>query len=200
MNEKKKVGVLALQGDFAEHIASLRRLGVEALAVRLPQDLESLDGLIIPGGESTTIGRLMVSYGFVKTLRELSQDDFPMFGTCAGMILLAKSVLDLLDVATVGAMGIKVRRNAFGRQVDSFETLLSVPALGEVPFPAVFIRAPIILEAEPGVEILASLPDGTPVSAKQGNFLVSAFHPELTSDLRFHAYFLDIVSRGSCRQ
>lgn len=200
MNDKKKIGVLALQGDFAEHIASLRKLGVEVLAVRLPQDLESLDGLIIPGGESTTIGRLMLSYGFVETLRELSQDDFPMFGTCAGMILLAKSVLDLLAVATIGAMGIRVRRNAFGRQVDSFETFLSVPALGEAPFPAVFIRAPIILEVEPGVEILASLPDGTPVSAKQGNLLVSAFHPELTSDLRFHAYFLDIVSRGSCSQ
>ena len=200
MNDKKKVGVLALQGDFAEHIASLRKLGVEALAVRLPQDLESLDGLIIPGGESTTIGRLMASYGFVETLRELSQDDFPIFGTCAGMILLARSVLDLLDVVTIGAMGIKVRRNAFGRQVDSFETFLSVPALGEAPFPAVFIRAPIILEAEPEVEILASLPNGTPVSARQGNLLVSAFHPELTPDLRFHAYFLDVVSRGDhCR-
>lgn len=200
MDAKKKIGVLALQGDFAEHIASLQKLGAEALAIRLPRDLESLDGLIIPGGESTTIGRLMLSYGFVQTLRQLSQDGFPMFGTCAGMVLLAKSVLDLLDVATIGAMGIKVRRNAFGRQVDSFETFLSVPALGEVPFPAVFIRAPIILEAEPGVEILASLPDGTPVSAKQGNLLVSAFHPELTSDLRFHAYFLDTVSRGPYSQ
>jgi 5'-phosphate synthase pdxT subunit len=196
MDGRKKIGVLALQGDFAEHIASIRELGAEALAIRLPQDLESLDGLVIPGGESTTIGRLMLCYGFVETLRKLSQDDFPMFGTCAGMILLAKSVLDLPDVATIGAMGIKVRRNAFGRQVDSFETFLSVPALGEVPFPALFIRAPIILEAEPGVEILASLPGGTPVGAKQGNLLVSAFHPELTSDLRFHAYFLDIVSRG----
>ncbi len=200
MDAKKKIGVLALQGDFAEHMASLRKLGAEALAIRLPRDLESLDGLIIPGGESTTIGRLMVSYGFVQTLRQLSQDGFPVFGTCAGMVLLAKSVLDLLDVATIGAMGIKVRRNAFGRQVDSFETLLSVPALGEVPFPGVFIRAPIILEAEPGVEILASLPDGTPVGAKQGNLLVSAFHPELTSDLRFHAYFLDVVSQGARRQ
>lgn len=200
MSDKRKIGVLALQGDFAEHMASLRKLGAEALAVRLPQDLESLDGLIIPGGESTTIGRLMVSYGFVQTLRQLSQDGFPVFGTCAGMVLLARSALDLLDVATIGAMGIKVRRNAFGRQVDSFETLLSVPALGEVPFPGVFIRAPIIIEAEPGVEILASLPDGTPVGAKQGNLLVSAFHPELTSDLRFHAYFLDVVSRGARSQ
>ena len=200
MDGEKKVGVLALQGDFAEHIASLRRLGAEAPAVRLPRDLESLDGLIIPGGESSAIGRLMGSYGFVETLRELGQDGFPIFGTCAGMILLAEGVFDLLGVATIGAMGITVRRNAFGRQVDSYETFLSVPALGEVPFPAVFIRAPIIVDAEPGVEILASLPDGTPVSAKEGNLLVSAFHPELTSDLRFHAYFLDMVSGGPCSQ
>ena len=169
------------------------------MAIRLPQDLESLDGLIIPGGESITIGRLMLPYGFIEALRELSHDGFPIFGTCAGMILLAKSVLDL-NIETISVMNIKVRRNAFGRQVDSFETSLSVPALGEVPFPAVFIRAPIIVETGPGVEILASLPDGTPVAARQGNLLVSAFHPELTSDLRFHTYFLDIVSRGACNQ
>lgn len=193
-NGREKIGVLALQGAFVEHIASLQKLGVEALAIRLPQDLEGLDGLIIPGGESTTIVRLMSSYGFMKVLRRLSQDGFPMSGTCAGMILLAQSVLDL-DVETIGALGMKVKRNAFGRQVNSFETLLPVPALGEVPFPAIFIRAPIITETEPGVEILASLPDGTPVAARQGNLLVSAFHPELTSDLRFHAYFLGIVSR-----
>ncbi len=195
MNGKKKIGVLALQGAFVEHIASLQNLGAETLSIRLPRDLGSLDGLIIPGGESTTIARLMVPYGFMRALRELSQDGFPIFGTCAGMILLAKSVLDL-DVETIGAMNIKVRRNAFGRQVDSFETFLSVPALGEVPFPAVFIRAPIIVEMDPRVEILASLPDSTPVAARQGNLLVSAFHPELTSDLRFHAYFLDIISQG----
>lgn len=194
MNGKKKIGVLALQGAFAEHIASLQKLGAEALPVRLPRDLENLDGLIIPGGESTTIGRLMLPYGFIKAFRELGQDGFPMFGTCAGMILLAKTAFDL-DVETIRAMDIKVRRNAFGRQVDSFETFLPVPALGKVPFPAVFIRAPIIVETEPGVEILASLADGTPVAAKQGNLLVSAFHPELTPDLRFHAYFLDITSK-----
>jgi len=193
MNGKKKIGVLALQGAFAEHIASLQKLGAEALAIRLPRDLENLNGFIIPGGESTVISQLMLSYGLMEILRGLARDGFPMFGTCAGMILLAKDVLDL-DAATIGAMDIKVRRNAFGRQIDSLETLLSVPALGEVPFPAIFIRAPIITEAEPGVEILASLPDNTPVAARQGNLLVSAFHPELTSDVRFHAYFLDIVS------
>jgi len=195
MNNKKRIGVLALQGAFAEHIASLEKLKVEALAIRSAQDLSSLDGLIIPGGESTTIGRLMVPYGFIEELRELSHNGFPIFGTCAGMILLAKTVLGL-DVETIGAMDIKVRRNAFGRQVDSFEASLSVSALGEAPFPAVFIRAPIIIQAETGVEILACLPDGTPVAARQRNLLVSAFHPELTSDLRFHAYFVDIVSQG----
>jgi len=194
MKRREKIGVLALQGAFVEHIASLQKLGAEALPVRLPQDLERLDGLIIPGGESTTIGRLMLPCGFVKALGKLSQDGFPIFGTCAGMILLAKSALDS-DIQTIGAMDIEVRRNAFGRQVDSFETFLAVPVLGEVPFPAVFIRAPVIVEVEPGVEILASLSDETPVAAKQGNLLVSAFHPELTPDLRFHAYFLDITSR-----
>jgi 5'-phosphate synthase pdxT subunit len=196
MNTKKKIGVLALQGAFVEHIASLEKLRAEALPIRLPQELESLDGLIIPGGESTAIGRLMVSYGLMKALCKLGRDGFPMFGTCAGMILLAKNALDS-DVETIGAMDIKVRRNAFGRQVDSFETLLPVPALGGVPFPAVFIRAPIIVETGAGVEILTSLPDGTPVAARQGNLLVSAFHPELTSDLRFHAYFLQIISAYS---
>ena len=195
MNNKKRIGVLALQGAFAEHIASLEKLNVEALAIRSAQDFSSLDGLIIPGGESTTIGRLMVPYGFVEELRGLSHNRFPIFGTCAGMILLAKTVLGL-GLETIGTMDIKVRRNAFGRQVDSFEASLSVPALGEAPFPAVFIRAPIIVGAEPEVEILARLPDGTPVAARQGNLLVSAFHPELTSDLRFHAYFLDVVSQG----
>jgi len=199
MNSRKKIGVLSLQGAFAEHIASLQKLGVEALAIRLPQDLEGLDGLIIPGGESTVISQLMLSYGLMEVIRELAQDGSPIFGTCAGMILLAKSALDL-DIETIGAMDIKVRRNAFGRQVDSFETVLSVPVLGEAPFPAVFIRAPIIVEIDSGVELLASLPDGTPVAARQGNLLVSAFHPELTSDLRFHAYFLDIVSRRAYSQ
>lgn len=199
MNGKKKIGVLALQGAFAEHIASLQKLNAEALAIRSIQDLEGLDGLIIPGGESTTIGRLMMPYGFIETLRKLHQTDFPIFGTCAGMILLAKTILDS-DASTIGAVDIKIKRNAFGRQVNSFETSLSIPAFGEVSFPAIFIRAPIIVDTGPEVKILANLPEGTPVVAQQGNSLVSAFHPELTSDLRFHAYFLDIISRGARRQ
>jgi len=199
MNSRKKIGVLSLQGAFAEHIASLRKLGVEALAIRLPQELTSLDGLIIPGGESTVISQLMLSYGLMEVLRGLAQDGFPMFGTCAGLILLAKSTIDL-DIEAIGAMDIKVRRNAFGRQVDSFETSLSVPALGEAPFPAVFIRAPVIVETSSTVETLASLPDNTPVAARQGNLLVSAFHPELSEDLRLHAYFMDIVARRAYSQ
>lgn len=199
MNNNRKIGVLALQGAFAEHMVSLQKLGVEALAIRLPRDFKNLDGLIIPGGESTVISQLMLSYGLMGVIRGLAQDGFPMFGTCAGMILLAKSALDL-DIETIGAMDVKVRRNAFGRQIDSFETSLSVPAFGKAPFPAVFIRAPIIVETALGVEILASLPDGTPVAARQGNLLVSAFHPELSSDLRFHAYFLDIASQRAYSQ
>lgn len=199
MNSRKKIGVLSLQGAFAEHIASLRKLGVEALAIRLPQELTGLDGLIIPGGESTVISQLMLNYGLLQVLRGLAQDGFPMFGTCAGLILLAKSTIDL-DIEAIGAMDIKVRRNAFGRQVDSFETSLSVPALGEAPFPAVFIRAPIIVETNSTVETLASLADNTPVAARQGNLLVSAFHPELSEDLRFHAYFMDIVARRAYSQ
>jgi len=189
-----KIGILSLQGAFAEHAASLQKLGVETLAIRLPQDLEDVDGLIIPGGESTTISQLAINYDLMKILKKLAQNGFPMFGTCAGLILLARNISDS-KIETIGAMDIKVKRNAFGRQIDSFEALLPIPVLGKIPFPAIFIRAPIIEETNSTVEILARLPNGAPVAARQGNLLVSAFHPELSSDLRFHAYFLDIVSR-----
>lgn len=194
MAASKKIGVLAMQGAFVEHIVALRKLGVEAELVRIPSQLDSLDGLIIPGGESTSIGKLMSSYGFVERLRELGRSGLPLFGTCAGMILLAREVVGL-SINGIGIMDIKVKRNAFGRQLDSFETFLPISALGERPFPAVFIRAPVILEAGPRVEVLARLENGTAVAARQGNLLVSAFHPELTPDLRFHAYFLRIVSQ-----
>lgn len=188
----KKIGVLALQGAFVEHIALLRRLDVEAFPVRLPRELEGLDGLVIPGGESTTIGRLMREYDLMTPLRRLAKEGFPMMGTCAGMILLAKQVSDI-DVEPLGAMDIAVRRNAFGRQVDSFETDLEIPVIGEPPFHAVFIRAPFIESTGDGVEVLARLPDGTSVAARQGNMLALAFHPELTDNLRLHEYFLSIV-------
>ncbi len=187
-----KIGVLALQGAFVEHIALLRLLGVEALPVRLPQELEGLDGLIIPGGESTAIAKLMLSHNLTDTLRSRIQDGLAVLGTCAGMILLAKGVSDGLE--TLGVMDIEVRRNAFGRQVDSFETDLSIPLLGEDPFHGVFIRAPLIERASPEVEILSKLPNGVSVVVRQGKLLASAFHPELTDDLRFHSYFLKLAS------
>ncbi len=188
-----KIGVLASQGAFAEHIAILNQMEVEAVPVRLPRELAGLDGLIIPGGESTAISRLMLSYNLEKEIKNLAKAGLPIFGTCAGMILLASKVSDS-DTEPLAVMDITVRRNAFGRQRESFETELSIPVLGEKPFPAIFIRAPIIEQADNGVEILASLTDGTSVAAKQGRLLVSAFHPELTDDLRFHQYFMDIVT------
>jgi 5'-phosphate synthase pdxT subunit len=188
-----RIGVLASQGAFVEHIAILRQLEVEALPVRLPQELSGLDGLIIPGGESTSISKLMLSNNLTNEIRNLAQDGMPVFGTCAGMILLASKVSDL-DVEPIGLMDITVSRNAFGRQRESFETELSIPVLGKKPFPGVFIRAPVIKEANGKAEILARLADGTGVAARQDKLLASAFHPELTSDFRFHRYFLDIVA------
>ena len=188
-----RIGVLAAQGAFVEHIARLRRLVVEALAVRLPYELASLDGLIIPGGESTTISKLMLDYNLMSEVRNLAKNGLPIFGTCAGMILLANEISDS-GVEPLRVMDITVRRNAFGRQRDSFETELSIPVLGEKPFLGVFIRAPIIVRANSEVETLAKLADGTSVAARQGKLLASAFHPELTDDLRLHRYFLDIVA------
>jgi 5'-phosphate synthase pdxT subunit len=188
-----KIGVLASQGAFAEHIAILHQLEVEALPVRLPRELSGLDGLIIPGGESTSICKLMLSYNLTSEIRNLAQDGLPIFGTCAGMILMASKISDL-DVEPIGVMDITVSRNAFGRQRESFETELSIPALGEKFFPGVFIRAPVIKEVNGRAEILARLADGTGVAARQSKLLASAFHPELTSDLRFHRYFLDIAT------
>lgn len=188
----KRIGVLALQGAFVEHIAVLRRLGAEAFPIRLSSELKGLNGLIIPGGESTTIGKLMTENGLMGELQRLIGKGFPILGTCAGMILLAQKVSGL-EQQPLGAMGIEVRRNAFGRQVDSFEVDLDVPVLGQPPFHAVFIRAPWIESVRNSVEVLASLPDGTAVAARERNLVATAFHPELAADLRFHTYFLNIV-------
>jgi 5'-phosphate synthase pdxT subunit len=193
-----KVGVLALQGTFIEHIDILRQLGVEAPPIRLRHELDRLDGLIIPGGESTTMLRLMDSFELIQPIRELALDGLPIWGTCAGMVLLAKDVSNY-EMETLGLMDTKVRRNAFGSQVDSFEADLDIPIVGEEPFHAIFIRAPIIEEAKPGVEILSHLPDGTVVAIRQNQLLACAFHPEFTDDLRFHNYFLDIVGRKMLR-
>jgi 5'-phosphate synthase pdxT subunit len=188
-----KIGVLAAQGAFAEHIAALQRLDTEAMPVRLPGELKGVAGLIIPGGESTTISRLMSAYDLVKEITGLAREGMPIFGTCAGMILMARQVSGN-SAKSLGLMDITVKRNAFGRQVNSFETDIQIPALGKKPFPGVFIRAPKIEECSGEVEVLGRLADGTIVAARQGKLIATAFHPELTEDLRFHRYFLDIVS------
>ncbi len=188
-----KIGVLASQGAFAEHISILQQLNVEAVPVRLPEELRGMDGLIIPGGESTSISRLMVAYNLMKEIGALVKEGMPVFGTCAGMILMARDVSGD-DLESLGLMNMTVRRNAFGRQRESFETELSIPVLGEEPFPGIFIRAPVIEHCDGGVEILARLAGGLGVAARQERLLALAFHPELTDDLRFHKYFLDIVA------
>lgn len=187
------IGILALQGDFAEHCAVFARLGTGARQVRLPPHLEGIDGLVIPGGESTTVTRLIDEYGLLTPLRRLAAAGLPLWGTCAGLILLARRTPGL-DRPGLELMDITAIRNAFGRQVDSFEANLDVPALGPPPFRAVFIRAPLVKDAGPGVEVLARLDDGTVVAAREGNLLGTAFHPELTEDMRFHRYFLQIVA------
>ena len=194
-----RIGVLALQGDFAEHIGIFQRLGIAAQEVRHPQELAGLDGLVIPGGESTTVARLISEFALLEPLRERAQNGFPIWGTCAGMIVLAQRA-SALEWPTLGALAIAVRRNAFGRQVDSFETDLAVPALGQQAFHAVFIRAPIVEEVGDGVEVLAKLDNGNAVAVRQANALATAFHPELTEDDRFHRYFIDMVRRHKDEQ
>jgi 5'-phosphate synthase pdxT subunit len=188
-----KIGVLASQGAFIEHISVLNKLNTEAVPVRLPGELKGLDGLIIPGGESTTISQLMASYKLADKIAALAREGMPVFGTCAGMILMAREISGN-TTQSLGLLDIAVKRNAFGRQVDSFETDLKIPVLGENPFPAVFIRAPIIESYAKNVEVLARLDDNTPVAVRQGKLLGTAFHPELTDDLRFHEYFLKMAS------
>ena len=189
------VGVLALQGDFAEHLAMLSRLGVQGREVRLPEDLEGLNGLIIPGGESTTIGKLAVDFDLIQPLRKFGKEN-PVWGTCAGAILLSKDARR--EQPLLGLMDITVERNAFGRQVESFEADLEVPALKEVdkkdqPVHAVFIRAPLIEKVSGKAQALSSLPDGRIVAAQEGHLLATAFHPELTKDDRFHRYFIKMA-------
>lgn len=188
-----EIGVLALQGDFIEHYTILKSIGAIPRLVRLPEHLAGLDGLIIPGGESTTIGKLAVAYNMMEPLRQFGQEH-AIWGTCAGAIFLSKDVQR--EQPLLHLMDITVERNAFGRQVDSFTTELSAPFLenGQVePYPAVFIRAPIIKSVSGEVKVLLILPDGRIVAAQQGNLLATSFHPELTSDTRFHQYFMEIA-------
>ena len=187
------IGVLALQGDFAEHIKLLESIGVETTEVRLADDLRKIHALIIPGGESTTIVQLMDTFKLTEEISGLVKDGMPTWGTCAGMIILAKEITEDRP-KPLGLMDIRVRRNAYGSQVDSFETDVSVPVLGEDPFHAVFIRAPAIEDIGPEVKSLADLSEHGVIAARQGNMLVTAFHPELTKAQRFHSYFLSMIS------
>lgn len=187
-----KVGVLALQGAFIEHIKMLRKLGAETVEVRLPEHLDGLDALILPGGESTTIGKLAVEFNLLDPLRQFAKSK-PTWGTCAGMIFLAKDIgIDRQPI--LGVMDITVNRNAFGRQIDSFEADLPIAGIDGGPFHAIFIRAPIATAAGQGVEILGKLDDGRIIAARQGHLLATAFHPELTDDTRIHNLFLGLAA------
>jgi 5'-phosphate synthase pdxT subunit len=193
------LGVLAVQGDFAEHAAMLRRADADVVVreVRTPSDLRDLDGLIVPGGESTTIGKLLVAYGLEQPIRRAAEDGMPVWGTCAGMILLARDIVGGEPDGRIGLMDLTVQRNAFGRQVDSFE--VDLPFVGlDRPLHAVFIRAPLVQRVGPDAEALAVLDDGRVVAARQGNLLATAFHPELTPDTRLHAWFIKMC-RGAAR-
>lgn len=189
------VGVLALQGDFREHIAVINSLGVEARPVRRPGELAELSGLVIPGGESSVLDKLSRAFGLAEPLKQAIRGGLPVYGTCAGLIMLADRVLDAIaGQQSFGGFDISVRRNAFGTQLDSFETDLEIAEIGDPPMHAVFIRAPVVEEIGVGVRALATLPDGRVVAVQQGNLLGTSFHPEITGDTRFHEYFLSTVA------
>jgi len=189
-----KIGVLALQGAFREHRWMIERCGAQAVEIRKSDELDDIDGLILPGGESTTIGKLMVDWGLMDKIKERANQGMAIYGTCAGMIILAKHIVGS-DQPRLGLMDTVVRRNAFGRQVESFEADLSVPEFGEEPVRAVFIRAPYIEEVGPEVQVMAEV-NGKVVIARQGKFLVTAFHPELTNDDRIHKYFIQLAQQA----
>ena len=186
-----RVGVLALQGDFREHLAVLNGLGASAVPIRRPEELEAIDGLVIPGGESSVMDKLSRLFGLAEPLKAAIEGGLPVYGTCAGLIMLSNTVLDsITGQQTLGGFDVVVRRNAFGSQVDSFETDLDIPAIGEPPIHAVFIRAPVVESVGESVDVLAALDDGRIVAVEQGNLLGTSFHPEMTGDTRFHEYFL----------
>jgi 5'-phosphate synthase pdxT subunit len=189
---RPRIGVLALQGDVREHSTALRDVGAEPVEVRLPRDLVGLDGLILPGGESTTMRKLIDRYGLREPIMALARGGAPMYGTCAGMILLAERIADG-DEPVLGLLDITVQRNAYGRQLDSFEADLSIPSLGEEPLHGVFIRAPVVSEVGADVEVLARDPDGRPIAVRQGRVMATAFHPELTGDRRLHRLLLELI-------
>ncbi|HEY4604739.1 MAG TPA: pyridoxal 5'-phosphate synthase glutaminase subunit PdxT [Blastococcus sp.] len=195
-----RIGVLALQGDVREHVAALRAQGAEAVPVRRPEELAGVDGLVLPGGESTTIVKLAARFGLLEPLRATVRSGLPVYGSCAGMILLADRILDAPDdQETIGGLDVTVRRNAFGRQVDSFEADIAFEGLDGGPVHAVFIRAPWVEKAGHGVEVLGRVvggaADGRIVAVRQANLVATSFHPELTGDRRVHALFVDLVRR-----
>jgi 5'-phosphate synthase pdxT subunit len=193
---RPRVGILAVQGDVAEHAAALREADAEPVEVRLPRDLAGVEALILPGGESTAMRRLIDAYGLAEPILGLAASGAPLWGTCAGLILMARRIADG-DPPVLPLLDIEVRRNAYGRQLDSFEADLEVPALGDEPLHAVFIRAPVVTDVGPGVEILATDPLGRVVAVREGRLLATAFHPELTGDRRFHRALVEMIGAGS---
>ena len=200
VGKKPKIAVIAMQGDFEKHLTMLDALGAEGVAARLPQEVADADGVILPGGESTTIGKMLTRYGVDEAIKQAAQLGKPVYGTCAGLILLSREIAagtgERGGQPTLGILDAVVSRNAFGRQVDSFEASLDAPELGPEPLRAVFIRAPYVIQAGPQVQTLA-MHDGKIVFVRQGNVLASAFHPELTEDDRVHRYFLSMVAKES---
>jgi 5'-phosphate synthase pdxT subunit len=194
------VGVLALQGDFREHIAVLRSLGADVIPVRRAEDLEKVAGLVIPGGESSVMDKLSRLFGLAEPLKAAIASGLPVYGTCAGLIMLSNTLLDAIEgQQSLGGLDIDVRRNAFGSQTSSFEVDLDIPAIGGEPMHAVFIRAPVVERIGPEVSVVSALEDGRIVAVEQGNLLGTSFHPEMTGDTRFHQYFLDMVARVGFR-
>jgi 5'-phosphate synthase pdxT subunit len=195
-----QVGVLALQGDFREHLAVLRSLGADAVPVRREEDLQSVAGLVIPGGESSVMDKLSRLFGLAEPVKAAIASGMPVYGTCAGLIMLSNTVLDAIDgQQSLGGLDIDVRRNAFGSQTSSFEVDLDIPAVGVVPMHAVFIRAPVVERVGDDVTVVSALEDGRVVAVEQGNLLGTSFHPEMTGDTRFHEYFLDRVESTGFR-
>jgi 5'-phosphate synthase pdxT subunit len=192
---RPRIGVLAVQGAVREHVNAIREIGADPVEVRLPRDLVDLDALILPGGESTTMRRLIDAYGLREPILSLARGGAPLLGTCAGMILLAERLADG-EVPYFGLLDLEVRRNGYGRQLDSFEADLDAPSLGDQPMHAVFIRAPIVSDVGSAVEVLARDPDGWPVAVRQGRVLATAFHPELTGDRRMHRLLVELIGRG----
>ena len=188
----RRVGILALQGDVREHATALRELGAEPVEVRLPRDLVGLDALILPGGESTTMRKLIERYGLREPILALARGGAPLYGTCAGLILLARRILDG-DEPVLPLLDVAVQRNGYGRQLDSFEADLSIPSLGDEPLHGVFIRAPVVSDVGPAVEVLSRDDNGRPLAVRQGKVLATAFHPELTPDRRVHRLLLEMI-------